>query len=40
MTLADQVWVFRQGTVVAGKRGADTSAAELVDAPDRQPDPR
>jgi D-xylose transport system ATP-binding protein len=30
MSLADQVWVFRQGTVVAGKRGADTSAAELV----------
>ncbi len=30
MSLADQIWVFRHGSVAAGRRRADTSAAELV----------
>ena len=30
MRLSDQVWVMREGTVVAGKRTAETSGEELV----------
>jgi len=29
-SLADQIWVFRQGSIIAGRRGEETNAAELV----------
>lgn len=31
VSLADQIWVFRQGSIVAGRRGSRTNASELVE---------